>query len=85
MPVLYSPGVERRLYSLPRVIYDEFQAAFDALEKNPSDPGPPYRTKRLGGSSGDWVVRWKNLGAIYRFEGGSIIVKKVDYRSRLYG
>ena len=85
MPILYSPGVERRLYQFAREVYEEFQVAFDALERDPFEPGPSFRVKRLGGTSGDWVVRWRNLGAIYRVEGRNVIIKKVEFRSGLYG
>ena len=85
MLILYSPGVERRHNQFPRDVYDDFQVAFDALERDPFEPGPPYRVKRLGGTSGDWVIRWRSLGAIYPVEGRNVVVKKVEFRSKLYG
>lgn len=82
--VVFSPGVEQDLYSLPRSIYDEFQKAFDALEQDPVDPGAGYRVKRLRGPSGNRVLRFGVWGAIFRAEGDQIRILKVGARSMLY-
>lgn len=49
LKVVYSPGAERDLYSLPRDIFDSFQAAFDALEASPSNQDMAIESSACGG------------------------------------
>ena len=82
--VVYAPGVERDLYGFPRDVFELFQSAFDALERDPVDPGPPYRTKRVRGKAGNRAIRFEGWGAIYRVEGTQVWILKVGPRSTLY-
>ena len=82
--VVLAAKAERELYSLPRTVVDEFQRAFDALERDATDPGQPYRVKPLREPAGRRVIRFGNWGAIFRVEGDRIRILKVGPRSTLY-
>ncbi|HLY77337.1 MAG TPA: type II toxin-antitoxin system RelE/ParE family toxin [Thermoplasmata archaeon] len=82
--IVYAVQAERELYQLPRAVYEAFQAAFDALEANPFEPGEGFRVKRLREPGGRWVIRFGIWGAIFRVEGDQIRILKVGPRSTLY-
>lgn len=82
--VSYAAEAERELYALPRSVFDAFQLAFDALARDPLDPGPPFRVKMLREPNGRRVIRFGIWGAIYRIEGDGVRILKVGPRSTLY-
>jgi mRNA-degrading endonuclease RelE of RelBE toxin-antitoxin system len=82
--VAYAQEAEDELYRLPRSAYEEFQRAFDALERDSEHPGAPYRVHHLRERGGRSVIRFGNWGAIFRIEGTAIRILKVGPRSTLY-
>jgi len=82
--IVYAARAELELYRLPLNVYNKFQQAFDALERDPFDPGPGYRVKPLREPGGRWVIRFGIWGAIFRVEGDAVRILKVGPRSTLY-
>lgn len=54
------------------------------MERDPLNPGPPFRVKALREPKGRRVIRFGVWGAIYRIEGDSVRILKVGARSTLY-
>lgn len=82
--IVYAVRAERELYQLPRSVFNEFQRVFDALERDPFEPGGNLRVKRLREPGGRWVVRFGIWGAIFRVVGDQVRILKVGPRSTLY-
>ena len=80
MIVLLHRAADKYLARLKSADKDRFNAAFDALEKEPSEGDiRPYE-----GNPGIWRLRVGGYRALFKVEGDTILVTHIEPRGQAY-